>query len=51
MPCNCGAGGGSKKVTYVATFTDGSSKSYASEIEAKVAVRKNGGTYRVVSTG
>jgi hypothetical protein len=51
MPCNCGGGAGGKKVTYVATFSDGSSKSYASEIEAKVAVRKNGGTYRVSTTG
>lgn len=47
MGCNCGGSKGSgKKVVYVATFTDGTTKSYGSEIEARMAVVKKGGTYQ-----
>lgn len=46
MPCNCGAGKSGAKVTYVATFSDGTTKTYATEIDAKVAVTRNGGSYR-----
>lgn len=44
MPCNCGSKGGSR-VEYVAKFSDGSEHVYRTEIEAQVAVRRNGGTY------
>jgi hypothetical protein len=43
-PCNCG--GSKTKVEYVATFSDGSSKTYSSELEAKVAVVRKGGSYK-----
>jgi hypothetical protein len=46
MPCNCGAGKSGAKVTYVATFSDGTTQSYATEIDARVAVTKKGGSYR-----
>ena len=46
MPCNCGSGSAASKVTFVATFSDGTTKTYASEIEARVAVTKKGGSYR-----
>jgi hypothetical protein len=47
MPCNCG--GSRKKVTYVAVFSDGTTKVYASEVEARIAVQRNGGSYRASS--
>lgn len=48
MPCNCGGGAATgKKVTYVATFPDGTSKVYDSEVAAKVAVSRQGGSYRL----
>lgn len=47
MGCNCGSK--SKNVTYVATFPDGTTKAYASEIEARIAVQRKGGTYRASS--
>ena len=47
MPCNCGGKTASgQKVTYVATFSDGTTKTYATEIDARVAVTKKGGSYR-----
>ena len=48
MPCNCGAGktASGARVTYVATFSDGTTKTYATEIDARVAVTKKGGSYR-----
>jgi hypothetical protein len=46
MPCNCGASKSGAKVTYVATFSDGTTQAYATEIDAKVAVIKKGGSYR-----
>ncbi len=47
MGCNCGSrGAAGPKIVYVATFGDGTSKSYQSEIEARVAVAKRGGTYK-----
>jgi len=45
-PCNCGGGTAGKKATYVATFSDGTTKVYQSEVEAKVAVTRKGGSYR-----
>lgn len=47
MPCNCGGKTASgQKVTYVATFSDGTKQTYATEIDARVAVTKRGGSYR-----
>jgi len=46
MGCNCGGAKSGAKVVYVATFTDGTTKTYASEIEARMAVLKKGGTYK-----
>ena len=43
-PCNCGKKGGSR-LEYVATFTDGTTKVYPTQIEAQVAVRRKGGTF------
>jgi hypothetical protein len=46
MPCNCGGGAATgKKVTYVATFSDGTTRVYQSEVEAKIAVSRKGGSY------
>lgn len=47
MACNCGKG--KKKVTYVATFADGTTKVYSSEVEARIAVQRNGGSYRAAA--
>lgn len=44
-PCNCSGGTSGKKTTYIATFSDGTRKVYASEVEAKVAVSRKGGSY------
>jgi hypothetical protein len=47
MPCNCGGKTASgNKVTYVATFSDGTTQVYSTEIDARVAVTKKGGSYR-----
>jgi len=46
MSCNCGGRGGKgSTVEYVATFKDGTSRVYNSETEARVATKRNGGTY------
>jgi hypothetical protein len=45
MACNCGKKGGGRE-TFVATFTDGTTRSYNTEIEARVATQKKGGTYK-----
>lgn len=34
------------KEKFVATFKDGTTRTYNSEIEAKMAVKRNGGSYR-----
>lgn len=44
MACNCGGKKGSR-LEYVATFADGTKKVYATQIEAQIAVRRNGGTF------
>jgi hypothetical protein len=36
------------KEKFVATFKDGTSRTYNSEIEAQMAVKRNGGSYRKV---
>lgn len=47
MGCSCGGKSASgARITYVATFTDGTTQTYATEIDAKVAVSKRGGSYR-----
>lgn len=45
MPCNCGGGAAGKKVTFIATFPDGTTKVYDSEVAAKVATTRKGGSY------
>lgn len=45
MACSC-RGGKTGKVTYVAKFADGTTKSYSTETEARMAVQRNGGSYR-----
>jgi hypothetical protein len=49
MACACGSKGSSvKRQTFVVTFSDGTSKSYASEVEAQSAIaRRGGGTYKI----
>lgn len=42
--CNCGKKG-VVKASYVVTFPDKSTRTYSSEIEAKMAVGRNGGSY------
>lgn len=50
MACACGSKGSVARATYVVTFTDGSTKSYASEVEAQSAIaRRGGGTYKMKS--
>lgn len=44
-PCNCGGGKSGVKVQYVATYPDGSSKTFNTEVEAKVSTARKGGTY------
>lgn len=44
-PCNCGKKGGGRE-TFVATFPDGSSRTYNTEVEARTATQKKGGTYK-----
>lgn len=46
MPCNCGKTASGQKLTYVATFADGTTQVYSTEIDARVAVTKKGGSYR-----
>lgn len=43
--CNCGKSKGGRE-TFVATFTDGTTKTYNTEVEARVATQRKGGTYR-----
>lgn len=43
--CNCGAKNKARS-TYVATFKDGTTRTYNSEIEAKAAVARQGGSYQ-----
>jgi hypothetical protein len=45
MGCNCGSKTRAR-VTYLATFSDGTQKTYNTETEAKLAVQRNGGSYR-----
>lgn len=48
MGCACGSKGSVARSSYVATFTDGSTKTYASEVEAQAAVaRRGGGVVRI----
>lgn len=49
MACSC-RGGKSGKVTYVARFSDGTTKTYQTETEARMAVERNGGSYRASTT-
>lgn len=45
MACGtCGAKRGSR-LEYVATFPDGTKKTFATQIEAQVAVKRKGGTF------
>lgn len=44
-PCNCSGGSSGKRTTFIATFSDGTTKVYDSEVAAKVAVNRNGGSY------
>jgi hypothetical protein len=41
MGCNCGKG--TQRRSYEVKFTNGTIKVYASEVEAKAAVARNGG--------
>jgi hypothetical protein len=45
MPCNCGTKQPGK-ITYKVTHSDGSVKVFNSEIEAKAAVARRGGSYQ-----
>jgi hypothetical protein len=48
MGCNCGAKKLAGRQTYEVKFSDGSTKSYGTEFEAKAAIaRKGGGTLRI----
>lgn len=44
-PCNCKSGARARS-TYVVTFRDGTQRTYNSEIEAKAAVARTGGSYQ-----
>lgn len=44
MACACKKN--KSTATYTATFADGSSATYKSEIEAKMAVSRKGGSYK-----
>lgn len=44
MGCNCGKKL-APKATYVVTFPDRKTRVYNTEIEAKMAVQRNGGSY------
>jgi hypothetical protein len=46
MGCNCGGGSGNGTGTFEVRFPDGSTKVYTTEIDAKVAAAKSGGTWR-----
>lgn len=43
MGCGCGGAGNQKKLEFVATFINGTSKTYRTEIEARAAVARAGG--------
>jgi len=45
MGCNCGSKRAAK-VTFKVTHADGTTKTVNSEIEAKAAVARKGGTYK-----
>jgi hypothetical protein len=45
MGCNCGTNQAAK--TYVYTAPNGSTKTYRTEVEARAAVIRSGGSYRV----
>jgi hypothetical protein len=45
MGCNCGTKRAAKE-TFKVTYADGSTKTVNSEIEAKAAVARKGGTYK-----
>lgn len=45
MPCNCKSGGTTAVSTYKYVAPNGTTRIYKSEIEAKAAVARNGGTY------
>ena len=46
MGCNCGTKAATKK--YVYTAPNGSTKTFNTEVEARAAVIRGGGSYRVV---
>lgn len=46
LACNCGKKKTGPAPTYVAKFSDGTSQTYKSEIEAKAAVARKGGTVK-----
>ena len=45
MPCNCGTKRAAKE-TFKVTHADGSTKTVNSEIEARAAVARRGGSYK-----
>jgi hypothetical protein len=49
MACACGKGTSSPRQTYVVTAPDGKRTSYSTEVEAKAAALRVGGTWRVQS--
>jgi hypothetical protein len=46
MACGACASNKSGKTTYTHTLPDGTKKSYSSEVEAKAAVARKGGSYK-----
>jgi hypothetical protein len=47
MACACGKTASGKKATYVVTAPNGTKTSYSTELEAKAAAQRTGGTWRV----
>jgi len=49
MGCACNGGASSaNRQSYTVTFSDGTTKTYASEVEAQAAIaRRGGGTYKI----
>lgn len=43
-PCNCGSKG--NKLEFIVQFPDGTSKVFNTEVEAKIATQRKGGTYQ-----
>ena len=46
MACACNNKSNGQKRVYVVTSPDGSTKSYSTELEAKAAAKRSGGTWR-----